>query len=217
MTLGFNLMTSNFKSERAVKIVWGSLNKCICFRERVVPLGCGSEASPGWVSRKMITKLARNCQLSLARHWHEFSWNLTLTLRELPVDSLISGASTWHLMAWATVLFPNKILKFNPGYHSLTRVYCAQQMTVSSPESQSKNYDENCQSALKQADALDTSHGEYTTVTDSQIGRGEVTADSSLPPSDIKHPDKVSSILWTWSEHGSVTCLWSACVSMWGL
>ena len=136
------------------------------------------------------------------------------------------GAPCWQPYLWskhltpyglATVLIPNKILKFNPGYHSLTRVYCAQQMTVSSPESQSKNYDKNCQSALKQADALDTSHGEYTTVTDSQIDRGEVTADSSLPPSDIKHRDKVSSILWTWSEHGSVTCLWSACVSMWGL
>ena len=36
----------------------------------------------------------------------------------------------------------------------------------------------------QQADALET--GEL--VTDSQIDRGEVTADSSLPPSDIKHP-----------------------------
>ena len=107
-------MTSNFKNERAVKIVWGSLNKCICFRERVVPLGCGSEASPGWVSRKMITKLARNCQLSLARHWHECSWNLTLTLRELPVDSLISGApdTLWlaRLLFYFQIKYWNSIL-----------------------------------------------------------------------------------------------------------
>ena len=53
--------------------------------------------------------------------------------------------------------FPNKILKFNPGYHSLTIVYCAQQMTLNSPESPLtrrvntdwfKNYDKDCQIAL---------------------------------------------------------------------
>ena len=113
---------------------------------------CGAEARLRWVSRKLITKLAPNCQLSLGCHRHECSCNLALTLRA-PDDSLISGPGTWHLMFY----FPNKILKFNPGYHSLTIVYCAQQMTLNSPESPLarrvnedwfKNYDEDCQTAL---------------------------------------------------------------------
>ena len=101
MTLGSNLMTSNFNNERAVKIVWGSLNKCICFRKRSRAACCGSEASPGWVSRKMITKLARNCQLSLARHWHECSWNLKCN-----PDSPGAPCPCWQPYLWSKHLTP---------------------------------------------------------------------------------------------------------------
>ena len=84
----------------------------------------------------------------------------------------------------AAVLFSNKILIFNPGYHSLTRIYCAQQMTVSECDPRIIVSIVSGLAVRQQADALET--GEL--VTDSQIDRGEVTADSSLPPSDIKHP-----------------------------
>ena len=119
---------------------------------------CGAEARLRWVSRKLITKLAPNCQLSLAR------LSPTRVFLQLNPDS---PGSWWQPYLWPRHLtplgselfyFPNKILKFNPGYHSLTIVYCAQQMTLNSPESPLarrvngdwfKNYDEDCQTALR--------------------------------------------------------------------
>ena len=126
----------------------------------------------------MITKLARNCQLFLACHWHACSCNLTLTLR-VPVDSLIWAPDTSWLLFYFLIKYWNSILDIT---HWPEFIAPSRWLWVST---WSKNSSEHCQSAHSQAQA-DEETGEL--VTDSQIDRGEVTADSSLPPSDIKHP-----------------------------
>ena len=150
----------------------------------------------------MITKLARNCQLFLACHWHACSCNPTLTLR-VPVDSLIWAPDTSWLLFYFLIKYWYSILDIThwPEFIAPSRWLWVW----------SKNYSEHCQWARSQAAGRcsgDWGAGDWQP---NWPWRGN----GRLQPSSIRH--QTSSILWTWSEHGSVPSLWSACVSMWSL
>ena len=163
-------------------------------------------------------------QLFLACHRHECSCNLTLTL-QAPDDSLISSPGTWHLMAQGCFIFLikywNSILDIThwPLFIAPSRWLWTLQ-SLHSPGGWILIDSRIMTRIVRQLSAdLDTSNEVLTIlvmemVTDSQIDRGEVTADSSLPSFHQASNIQTRHSL-TWSGHGSVACLWSACVSMW--